>query len=440
MPDVMALMALSVVPRSLLALFLVSAVGLSVAGCEDKSKDESSEAEDDDKKEKKKKKSKKKKNGDQEAKGETSAKPEKIEEAVAPAKIEVEPPASIDDASKQKAKEFVGKITYGRFPYELIRDKANAKAFVHLAATWPDADVVTAALHAMYSSFTSYEKSTDRVVADEDYARAVLMKIQDPNGKVQHAALKAAEHSVALDTPHPKVVMALVDLAAHHAKPEGRHAAIETLGRVSDLTKNDAWLAPIIKALDATEPWLVSEALYQLKYKMYDVKDKAVMKAKLEPLLKHADPGVRGYAAEALARLAGFDRTVQADYATLIVPLLDDPNPFTKSAACEAMAYLREKKAFHKIITMVEDTTANTYDIKGWTQLDGTDGYQHHDGSAWSTVGDAALSSIRMFSHETSTKFEYKIDYKTKEADLKKAAADAKTWYATVKGELGPTT
>jgi hypothetical protein len=425
--------------RSHLGILLIAlAFGFTVVGCDDEKKDDSEEEDDKDdededdgdgKKAKKKKKKKKKKKG---KKGDGGDEP-----AVAPKKIDVEPP-QVDEAAKTQAKAIEGKVDSNkRFSRDLIKDKDNAKAFVHLAATSTKADVTIAALRAMYSGFTSYDKSKDRTLADEDYARAVLMKIQDSDSKIQAEAIRSASHSVSGKTPHVKVVDALVDLGNNHPKPEGRYAAIDVLGNISSLAKNKDWIAPLIKALDSTEPWLVSEALWNLRLGLYNYTDKDGLKDKLVVLLKHADPGVRGRAADTLASLAGFKDDKQKEYGALIEPLLDDSNPYTKSAAMGALASLRYKKAFHKIITFVDDTTKNTYDIKGWTELDGDSGWQHHDGSAWSTVGDAALSAIRSVSFKTKKKFEYKINYKTKDADLKKAATDAKAWYLAVKGELG---
>lgn len=56
-------------------------------------------------------------------------------------------------------------------------------------------------------------------------------------------------------------------------------------------------------------------------------------------------------------------------------------------------------------------------------------------GSPWSTAGDAALRAITSECYDTQKKFKYKINYKTKKADLKKAAADARACYQAVNGE-----
>jgi HEAT repeat protein len=419
--------------RNAVALLLAAfALGSGASGCKDANKDESTEDESP-----KKKKKKKKKSSEGDKPEATASVAPKVELPVPqlPKAIVVDPP-NVDEASKTKAKTLEAKVRNARFDYDDVKDQTNAKAFVHLAATATSPDVTIAALRAMHLAFTSYENSKTRPLADEDYARAVLMKLGDPDPRIQGSAIKAATHSVSGTTPNPKVVDALVDLAGNHPKPEGKHAAIDVLGNVQGLAKNPLWLAPVVKAFDAPEAFLASEALANLKYRLHDVADKATVKLKLEGLLKHVDPGVRGNAAQAYAHLAGYEETTQAAYAEVLMPLLDDPTPHVRAAACGALATLGHKKAIHKIVTFVEDTTKSDYDIKGWNELDGDPGWQHHDASAWGTLGDAALSALRTLSRETKVKFSYDVQYRTKDADLKKAAADAKKWYLQVKADV----
>jgi HEAT repeat protein len=160
------------------------------------------------------------------------------------------------------------------------------------------------------------------------------------------------------------------------------------------------------------------------------------VQAKLVELLKHKDPGVRGRAADTLASMAGPDEAKRDELAKAILPLLGDENPYTKSAACSALAWLRHQPAIHRIIELVDDDTKNTYDIRDFNELNGNAGWVHHDGSAWSQVSDAALYALKSLSHETGEKFDYKVDAKKVDDDLKKGASDAKAWYAKVKGKV----
>ena len=340
-----------------------------------------------------------------------------------------------DALTKKRADELSRSLKAGAFPRE-EQKKENAEAFVYLAKHSKDTEVVAASLKAMAFTFTSYDKAKDKVLADGNYHKAVLARLDDKDSGVQAAAIAAAANSVTGKSPDEAVTAKIVELAKSHPTPEGRFAAIEQLWKVSQIEKDDKKLEPLVAALDAEQPWLVSRALFRLKGKLSTYGKKDEVQAKLGELLKHADPGVRGRAAEALSSMAGPDAAKREELAKLIMPLLADENPYTKSAACSSLAWLRYKPAIHEIIKLVDDETKNTYDIRGFNELNGNTGWVHHDGSAWSRVSDAALYALKSLSHETGEKFDYKVDAKKVEDDLKKAATEAKAWYAKVKGKI----
>ncbi len=78
----------------------------------------------------------------------------------------------------------------------------------------------------------------------------------------------------------------------------------------------------------------------------------------------------------------------------------------------------------------------NTYDIDGYTELDGSRGRTHHDGSAWSRVADAALYALKRYSMRLGERFDYDVSYQTVEEDLQSAAGKAREWYDSVKSEI----
>jgi hypothetical protein len=225
-------------------------------------------------------------------------------------------------------------------------------------------------------------------------------------------------------------------MAASHPKAAGRYAALEQIYKARGIEKDVAKMKPFLLALDAKETFLVSGALFRVKSKAARSGIKDDLNKKALGLITHEDPGIRGRSAEVLAAIAGFDKEKQKVAAAQIMPLLADDNPFTKSAAANALAWIKHKPAIHKIIEMVGDTTKNTYDITGWKTLEGHGGRIHHDGSAWSRVGDAALYSLKMLSATTKERFDYKVNSKKVDADLEKAAVDAKAWYARVKADV----
>ena len=105
-------------------------------------------------------------------------------------------------------------------------------------------------------------------------------------------------------------------------------------------------------------------------------------------------------------------------------------------AAADGLAFSNHLPAIHAIVKLLDDTASNTYDIKDYKELDGRAGWLHHDGSAWSTVQDAALYSLKRLSAKTKERFEYKVEGKTKDDDLKRSAEEAKAWYGKVKADV----
>jgi HEAT repeat protein len=420
-------MMLSKLSNRVVLFALLAACATPAIGCATE-KDESSSSDDaDEARTSKKKKSKKK--PEEPAASASSVAPVKVVEIPTAPPLEL---PNVDETAKQRARLLETQVTRARFPYDETSNPANANAFVHLAATATDRQVVIASLRAMRTAFKTWEEPRP----DENYARAVLLKIHDPDGVIQAAALGAASNIAGLETPHIKTMTALVELAATHPRPEGRFAAIDAIDSTRDLGKQPLWLAPVLAALDAPESYLVSKALETIQYKTYGMSDKASLQKKLVALLEHANPGVRGLAANALASLAGFDDAKRAEMTEYLLPLLDDTQAYTRAAACSALASLRAEKAIHKIITLVDDQADSSYTINGWTTLEGDDGRQVHSGAIYGVVADAALRAIRDLSIGRSSKFEYNIEYKTKEADMKTAASRAKLWYRMNKAQL----
>jgi len=344
--------------------------------------------------------------------------------------------ADVDPELAKKADALAKQVKNGRFPGEVTKDKENAPAILHLAKAGEDTDTVCAALAAMETMYTSSDKSKDRILIDAAYNGIVLARLGETEAKIQAFALKAASHSILGEKADTKIIDKMIELAESHPKPEGRYAAIDKLWAAHQLSKNAKGVEAIAKALDAKEPWLVSSGLFRLRSVYSGYADKAGLEKKLVALLSHADPGVRGRAADLLSSTAGFEKAKQQEIAQKLLPLLGDSNAFVKSSAMSGLAWLKHAPAIHEIVKQVDDLTSNTYEIKGFTNLDGTSGWVHHDGSAWSRTGDAALYALKTLSSTTKEKFDYKIDYKNVEPDLKKAASDAKAWYAKVKADV----
>jgi hypothetical protein len=338
------------------------------------------------------------------------------------------------DAAQQKAADaLVAKIKNGRFPNDAVRDKANAKLFLYLAATSKKPEVITASLQAMKMAFTSSESYKKKEHAGPDYGAVIAAHLKSKDEKIQGYALEAAPHAVSGKSPYQPVVDALIDIANNHKNAAGRAEAIDRLRLVRNFQQNQQIAETFLKALDHEKPYVVSKALFGLRLRATGLVMRDKFLAKARQLLKHADPGVRGRAAELVGRLGAGKEDVAAD----LEALLEDENPFTRSAAASALAHMGHLASVPKILKLVDDTEKNTYDIRNFKTLTGRAGWVHHDGSAWSRVQDAAIRSLERLSMKTKTRFKAdRVDSKKVEQSLKKNALAAKKWYAKIKAEL----
>ncbi|MEI8256463.1 MAG: HEAT repeat domain-containing protein [Deltaproteobacteria bacterium] len=340
------------------------------------------------------------------------------------------PLVTLDPAQTQIAAGLPALVSNGRFP-AAVAVKANARPILWLADTSADPAVVRAALLALPTVYTHAARFTQqRELMGPEYCEVVRRQLRSTTPAVQGAAIRATVTCILGDTPNADVLTALVDLASHHPQPEGRYEAMQILWNSSVIRNTPAQMAPYVAALEAPEPWLVSTALFRINGFAYSYPDKAALATRLIALTQHADPGVRGRAAEILGTIGSRERTLAPQIVPVLMHLLDDPNAFTKSEAMNALASMDHRPALHRIVTMLDDQTSNTYDIRGFNDLLGSTASVHHDGSAWSRVGDAGLNAIRTFSSRMNDPFRYEIHYQTVAADLATSATAARAWFA----------
>lgn len=324
------------------------------------------------------------------------------------------------------------------FPLTAVMRPDNAHAFVYLAATSESPELTLAALGAMRMAFTGSSKSKTQTTVDARYHKTVVAHLTSPNPKIQAAAIKAARSSVNGSAPDAGVVATLTKLANAHEKPEGKLAALDALARASSFGRDANSIRPFVSALEAKEATVVSRALFHLAQKLMLVPDKNMIQLKLEGLLTHANPGVRGRAIDALSRLGVRKDKRRLALAKLIGPLLEDENNFVKAKACRALAMLRHARSIRRIILLVDNHEKDTYVIEGFKNLDGSPGRLQHNGSGWSRVSDAALGAIRMLSANAPKRFKYEIRARNVDEDLRKAATEAKAWFDEVEAKLPP--
>jgi len=339
--------------------------------------------------------------------------------------------ASVDS---DKAEALVLMLKDGRFPSEQCRDKENALNFLWIAAAKTDAPTRAAAMDCVGDLYTHSASVDTKQMIDADYKLVINTLLDSEDDVVRARAIQAARISIDGDVPDMDAVGKLVKLANDGSAAE-RFEALSHLWYMDSWEKNADVAGAYLKALDADENYVVSESLFRIRSSYYNLVNAEDAVKKSTDLIKDDDAGVRGRAARALGALGG-KHGDKGDIGDDLHGLLTDGHPYVRSEAASALASLKREASIHQFMNMIDDDEGNTYDIEGFKELDGSDGRVHHDGSAWSRVDDAVFSALKSMTYSMDDKYEYDINYDTKEDDIKKARDDARSWYKRNKSDL----
>jgi HEAT repeat protein len=312
-------------------------------------------------------------------------------------------------------------LVHGRFPTEVAEDcDANADRFVWLAARHPDSEVVVAALVAAGGC-----SMDDPDAATGDLPRIVASRLGEP-GEVRAAALVAAA-AVIREVPEYDPLVARLAALTSGGSPEVRYEALQVLDGRAWSEEGQPAAAFLAVLHDNDWPYLVTEALRRLRFRAVGLTHPEPFVRICSVLAADHDPGIRGRAALALARLAPEDAEVRA----LLTSMLDDPHGFTRSAAAEALADAGVAEAIHPLVARLDDSAKNTWDMLPFTRLDGTREVPHHVGSHFERVDDAYLRAIVTLSAPMGEDaFVYReVNLRYRDLDIIAATRDAKKWY-----------
>lgn len=326
-------------------------------------------------------------------------------------------------------------VADGRFPEAIVGTDpesvmaacaAHGPAFVWLAARDERPGVRAAAATATRGCLAAVDHG-DAAVA----ARIGTASADAP----ERAAAYALAGELLAEEPADADLLATIERAVREGPPADRYEALAALDRYGWGSDPEA-TAAMEAALRAEQPWLVTEALRRLRYRASGVSDPAGLAAACRALASDVDPGLRGRAALALARLTPDDPEVPG----LLVGLLADPHPFTRSAAAEALGDLAYLPAAHDLVSIVDDQAPNTWDHLPFQRLDGSMVVQHHVGSLHERVDDAVLRALEAVTAglPEASRFTYREVHpgKWRDLDILAAGRDAKKWYEAHGSEL----
>lgn len=326
----------------------------------------------------------------------------------------------LDEAGARAATALAGEVVDGRFPEGLAAAcEEHAVSFVWLAARDDDPAVIGASLRAAAGCAEQLDPVDARAVA--------TARLADPRPEVGAAAFVLAEATVAGAEPDDPLVVALL-AAADDPSAEVRYEALAALDRRAWSVEPEI-AAAFAAALGAEEPPLVTETLRRLRFRAAGLADPAPFRQGCLVLAYDQDPGIRGRALLALARVAPDDEEVRA----VVLGGLEDPHPYTRSAAAEALADMGYLPAVHALVGKLDDPTKNTWDMLPFQRLDGTSEVAHHVGSLFERADDAVLRAlVRLTEPLGDDRFVYRdVNLRWLHLDVIAATRDARRWYET---------
>lgn len=283
------------------------------------------------------------------------------------------------------------------FAAEDTRARANAKLFTYMAGTSEEPRVVRASLEAIQKAYSS--RSSLKEAPDADLARVLAKHLRSGQPAIALAAFEATRIPLMTDRPRPELCALLAEMSGPAEPPARRYAALEALNLIRPDQRNPEVLAAFQAALSATEPHLVSTALYALAQSgpsFQVVGASQTLGPSVVALTTHADAGVRGRALALLMELQGVAEPPWI--AAKARQMLDDAQPFVRAQAAAVLEQLREPSAIHALMAHVDDLGVARHVLEGWLSLDGSAGQLTHGLPGRRRVAESALFAIRSLS------------------------------------------
>ena len=341
--------------------------------------------------------------------------------AFGPPPLELE--RDLSDPAALAAAALAEKVQDRQFPAEILADcESHAARFTWLAARSDSTAVVEAALWAMlHCRLELHSPDVVTVVA-------ARLDRETEVGLLGAAIELSIPHVEQADRDAP-LIQGLVKVAVEHRDMGVRIAALEALDERVWSAEGLVAQAFYEAVMAEWQPSLTAFALGALTYRSagFSVQNRQRFLLASMVLASDIDPGIRGYAALALARISPEDEDVQAR----VLSLLDDKHPYTRSAAAEALADMAYQPAIHELIPRLNDQERNVWRMLPWTRPNGQRSRLRFTGSHFERVDDAFLRSLERLTADLETPFVYReVNLRFKALDIVAATRDAQRWYA----------
>ncbi len=303
----------------------------------------------------------------------------------------------------------------------------HAARFTWLAAREDDPAVLEAALWAMAGCEAALHAPDAQAVA--------LRRLRHQAAGVVGGALEVARPHVARAKVHDPIVQRVVDVATSSAPMGVRIAALEVLDE-------RAWggepsvATAFYDALQADlKPPLTATALERLRERAPHLAevDRERFRVALMVLASDIDPGLRGYAARAVARLAPDHEEARA----LVIGMLDDEHGYPRAAAAAALADMGYREAIHELMRRLDDHAPTGWKMRPYDHPSGEERQFSFAGSPFERVDDAYLRALAELTSELPEPYVHReVDPDYVNLDILAAARDARAWYAEHKDSV----
>ncbi len=321
-------------------------------------------------------------------------------------------------------------------------EKSAAPAgIVETLETSGDPRAIEVALRAVLSTYSS--RSTRKAAPDAALERALVRHVRSDDGAVVRAALAAARVPLMTEAPSPELASAIASTIVPEQAPARRTLALEALNLIRPDRRGPPVLAAIQRSLSASEPEVVSQALFALahsgpSFAVLSEASRAELAERVLTLGRHPNPAVRGRALFALAELA----LLVAAHARLEAALshLGDPEPYVRAEAANLAGKVLEPRAIHALMAHVGDLAMARFDL-AFIDVEGARSVAEHRVPGRERVAEAALFSILALSRRLpgATGLELTLGGTAeREAGVRENAAIVRAWYRQLAAQIPP--
>ncbi len=325
---------------------------------------------------------------------------------------------ALDEGDRQAAEQLGAALT-GDDPPGIVCS-THVDWLVHLVATTDDPTVAGAAMEGLAGCADQWHAPDVRTATARWWETKGLA--------VPRGLVAVAEPFVADAEATDVMVQGLVRLATGHPELAVRLAALELLDRRPWGREPDVAGAFVDALLAVRQPVLTATVLHWLRFEAesvhFGVRPRLQAAATLN--LRDIDPGVRGRAALALARLAPDDEAVVEK----IREGLRDPHPFTRAATAKALADIGRETFVHDLVPLLADHESTVWHSRPFERLDGSGERIRFVASPHERVDETVLVALERLTAELAQPYVIRsIDPAYANLDILSATREARAWY-----------